>query len=550
MVEGEVHYYEFVLAEKNFTKLCNTTSKLVVNGRIPGPVIQVHKGDTVFVNVHNQGYYGVTIHWHGVKQPRNPWSDGPEYITQCPIEPGSNFTYEVIFSTEEGTLWWHAHSDWTRAYVHGAIVILPTIGTTYPFPKPDDEDIIILGSLYKANLKDEYDFDLIHGDNNLPHSIAYTINGEPGDLGACSKETTYCRVVDHGKTYLLRLVNAVVSANMFFAIAKHNLTIVGMDASYIKPVTTSYIMIGPGQTMDILLTANQTLGHYYIAAPQLWSQQEEHFDQVNVTVIIEYRGNYTIPLSPAFPSTLPTYKDLTAAIKFSNFFRSLASKDHPINDPLNITTRMYVTVSLSEIACQNSTCTSKGGDILATSMNNISWSNPILIDILLAYYRNISGVYTTNFPDQPLYYYNFTANELPVDIAIANLGNKVKVLNYNEVVEVVFQGTNLMNGTWIHPMHLHGHSFYMVGSGYGNYNNEIDPKTFNLVDPVEVNTFGVPKNGWLAIRFVAKNPCVWFWHCHIDRHMTWGMAAVFIVKNGGTAETSIRKPPPHLPSCN
>ena len=43
---------------------------------------------------------------------------------------------------------------------------------------------------------------------------------------------------------------------------------------------------------------------------------------------------------------------------------------------------------------------------------------------------------------------------------------------------------------------------------------------------------------------------MWFWHCHIDRHMTWGMAAVFIVKNGGTAETSIHKPPPHLPSCN
>lgn len=25
---------------------------------------------------------------HGVKQPRNPWGDGPEYITQCPIKPG------------------------------------------------------------------------------------------------------------------------------------------------------------------------------------------------------------------------------------------------------------------------------------------------------------------------------------------------------------------------------------------------------------------------------------------------------------------------------
>jgi laccase len=82
---------------------------------------------------------------HGVKQPRNPWSDGPEYITQCPIQPGSNFTYEVIFSDEEGTLWWHAHSDWTRATVHGAIVILPSVGSTYPFPKPDEEEVVVLG---------------------------------------------------------------------------------------------------------------------------------------------------------------------------------------------------------------------------------------------------------------------------------------------------------------------------------------------------------------------------------------------------------------------
>ena len=29
----------------------------------PGPIIRVHKGDTAFVTVHNQGKYGVTIHW-------------------------------------------------------------------------------------------------------------------------------------------------------------------------------------------------------------------------------------------------------------------------------------------------------------------------------------------------------------------------------------------------------------------------------------------------------------------------------------------------------
>ncbi|KAM4123441.1 hypothetical protein ACB094_01G159600 [Castanea mollissima] len=105
LAQAKVHYHDFILTETNFTRLCSSKSMLVVNESLPGPVIRVTKGDTVYVNVHNQGYYGVTIHWHGVHQPRNPWSDGPEYITQCPIEPGSNFTYEIIFSDEEGTLW-------------------------------------------------------------------------------------------------------------------------------------------------------------------------------------------------------------------------------------------------------------------------------------------------------------------------------------------------------------------------------------------------------------------------------------------------------------
>ncbi|KAK7841332.1 laccase-14 [Quercus suber] len=78
IVEGEVHFYEFIVTKKNFTRLCNTKRMLVVNESM-----------SLFTT----------------KQSRNPWSDGPAYITQCPIEPESNFTYEVIFSTKEGTLW-------------------------------------------------------------------------------------------------------------------------------------------------------------------------------------------------------------------------------------------------------------------------------------------------------------------------------------------------------------------------------------------------------------------------------------------------------------
>lgn len=82
---------------------------------------------------------------HGVKQPRNPWSDGPAYITQCPIKPGAEFTYKLVFSNEEGTVWWHAHSDWARATVHGAIVIYPKPGASFPFLRPDEHLPVILG---------------------------------------------------------------------------------------------------------------------------------------------------------------------------------------------------------------------------------------------------------------------------------------------------------------------------------------------------------------------------------------------------------------------
>ncbi|KAK9911655.1 hypothetical protein M0R45_035551 [Rubus argutus] len=220
-VQGEMKYfYDFVVRESNFTKLCETKSMLVVNDRFPGPEIRVHRGDKIFVNVQNQGSYGLTIHWHGIMQPRNPWSDGPEYITQCPIQPGTNFTYEVILSKEEGTVWWHAHSDWTRASVHGAIVILPAVGTTFPFPEPDEDEVIVIASWYKGDLQ-----------------------ARPGDLCPCSKETTYRRKVDYGKTYLVRIVNANIDADIFFAIAQHNLTVVGLDGAYIKPIDTTYIVI-------------------------------------------------------------------------------------------------------------------------------------------------------------------------------------------------------------------------------------------------------------------------------------------------------------------
>lgn len=87
---------------------------------------------------------------HGLKQLRNPWADGPEYVTQCPIQPGATYTYRFTIQDQEGTLWWHAHSKWLRATVYGALIIYPRLGTPYPFSMPKKEFPLLLGNIPKT----------------------------------------------------------------------------------------------------------------------------------------------------------------------------------------------------------------------------------------------------------------------------------------------------------------------------------------------------------------------------------------------------------------
>ncbi|XP_050363765.1 laccase-15 [Argentina anserina] len=548
-LSSSTQYYNWVVREATYTRLCSTKKILTVNGKFPGPVLRAHRGDTIYVNVHNRGRYNVTLHWHGVKQPRNPWSDGPEYITQCPIQPGRSFNYKIIFSTEEGTLWWHAHSDWSRATVHGAIYVYPKEGTSYPFPKPHHEIPIILGEWWKQDVNEVLEeFVRSGGAPNI--SDAYTINGQPGDLYPCSKSNTFKLSVDQNKTYMLRMVNAVMNEILFLAVANHNLTVVATDASYTKPIESDYITISPGQSMDVLLFTNQQPGRYYMAARAYNSNPVVGFDNTTTTAIVEY-NNGNRNESPAFPS-LPDYNDTAAALGFFSGLRSLPVEfKEPI--PRTITRRIITTTSINTFPCQgnqtNQTCQGPNGTRFAASLNNISFVEPNTVDILEAYYYYIHGVFKKGFPPYPPYKFNFTAQDLPMILQIPKRGTKVKVIEYGTDIEVVFQNTNLGGGGLDHPMHLHGFDFYIVGTGFGNFDEEKDPLSYNLVDPPLRNTVTVPISGWAAMRFKAVNPGVWFLHCHLERHLTWGMDTAFIVKNGKRRHQRLLPPPPDMPPC-
>lgn len=64
-----------------------------------------------------------------------------------------------------------------------------------------------------------------------------------------------------------------------------------------------------------------------------------------------------------------------------------------------------------------------------------------------------------------------------------------------------------------HPMHLHGHTFRVLG-----------PSPDAPADALVRDTVSVPPKQTLWIEFLADNPGTWFWHCHNVWHLAVGMA--------------------------
>lgn len=68
-----------------------------INGQWPCPAIHVDLGDRLVVHVNNAlGNQSTSLHWHGLHQYGTPSMDGSTGATQCPIPPGSQFTYDFI----------------------------------------------------------------------------------------------------------------------------------------------------------------------------------------------------------------------------------------------------------------------------------------------------------------------------------------------------------------------------------------------------------------------------------------------------------------------
>ncbi|MFQ6669240.1 hypothetical protein Gotur_034567, partial [Gossypium turneri] len=486
------------------------------------PPLVAREGDRVIVKVINHVANNVSIHCgfkilicivllygtrHGIRQLTTGWSDGPSYVTQCPIQTNQSYIYNFTITGQRGTLLWHAHISWLRATIHGPIIILPKLNQSYPFQKPHKEVTIILGEWFNEDPEAIISQALKTGGGpNV--SDAYTINGLPGLLYNCSSKDTYKLKVKPGKTYLLRLINAALNDELFFTIANHTLTVVEGDAIYTKPFDTDKLLIAPGQTTNVLLkTKPEYPNATFLIAARPYSTGQGTFDNSTTMAVLEYEHPFKKPSKnpTLIQPNLPQINDTQFVSNFTMKFRSLANDEFPANVPKTVDKRFFFTVGLGTSPCpKNTTCQGPTNSTkFAASVNNVSFTLPSVAILQAYYFGQSNGVYTTDFPVEPMVPFNYTGIA-PNNTNVMN-GTRTVVLPFNTSVELVMQDTSIL-GAESHPLHLHGFNFFVVGQGFGNFDPVKDPAKFNLVDPMERNTAGVPAGGWIAIRFLADNP--------------------------------------------
>lgn len=298
------------------------------------------------------------------------------------------------------------------------------------------------------------------------------------------------------KIYMLRIINAALNDELFFRIAGHQFMVVEADATYVKPFKTDTILISPGQTINVLLTTKLKIGKYLISTSPFMDSPID-VDNRTATATLEYSA--TPPNATTMLIVAPPVNATVIANNFIDSLKSLNSKHYPAKVPLEFDHSLFFTIGIGINPCK--TCLTKNR--IVAYMNNVTFVMP-KIALLQAHYFGINGVYTDDFPAKPPTEYNYTGPQLQNFHTVE--GTRLYRLKYNSTVQLILQDTSMI-APENHPIHLHGFNFFVVGRGLGNFFDlKKDSQKFNLVDPVERNTVGVPSGGWTAIRFRADNP--------------------------------------------
>ncbi|EON96793.1 putative l-ascorbate oxidase protein [Phaeoacremonium minimum UCRPA7] len=499
---------------------------VTINGMFPGELIVCNEGDTIVVNVDNQAKNATSIHWHGIFQNGTNWMDGTPGVTQCPIAPGRKFRYEFTVTGQSGTYFYHGHQ--AAQGLDGLVgpIVVHSRDKTDRQQIPYASDRVVM-------LQDWY-HDL--SDGLLRQTLSPGVESSPVPNGAlinganivdcslhphrkCDNSTASLPTFDlaPNEHHRLRILNVGAFAWFEVTVDHHlSLPVTAVDGVGVEATADSSLLVGPGQRYSVVLNANQTDSKaFWLRARMLNHCFAENVLPENgmaeAKAIVQYGSGASAN------TQLPTTENDSG--RYAVTCRDPAPGTY-VPAPAQAAPEYahqswYLRVNL-EI----------GDWRLERGFLNQSTYRPSLSSPML--HRVVDGLAAKNetFEVEGV---NARAFDTESELVISS--------KEIETVDIIMQNFDEGN----HPFHLHGSQFFVLASGHGyfpgyeslglrpNGKGLLDATNSSIIDnPLRRDVATVEGFGWLLIRFVADNPGLWLFHCHMIWHGEAGMAMQFL----------------------
>ncbi|KAK9291391.1 hypothetical protein L1049_019338 [Liquidambar formosana] len=445
---------------------------IAVNGKFPGPPINVTTNDNVVVNVWNDFDENLLMTWSGIQMRRNSWQDGV-LGTNCPIQPKWNWTYQFQVKDQIGSFFYFPSLNLQRASGgFGAVIINNRSIIPLPFAIPDGDIVIFIGDWYTRNhtaLRADLDSGKELG---VPDGVL--INGK----GPYRYNTT---LVPDGIQYETIHVDPET------------------EGIYTVQQNYTSLDIHVGQSYSFLVTMDQNASSdYYIVASarfvngSLW-------ERVTGVAILHYsnsKGQATGPL----PDPPNDVYDKSFSMNQAKSIRQNVSASGARPNPQG--SFHYGSINVTEVYVLTNTPPVMIGGKLRATLNGISFVSPDT-PIRLADQYKVQGAYKLDFPDKTL------GRPPLLDRSIINA-------TYKGFIEVIMQN----NDTTMQSYHMDGYSFFVVGivltnqlfldtgMDFGEW-TENSRGTYNRWDAVSRSTTQVFPGGWTAVLVSLDNCGAW-----------------------------------------
>ncbi|KAK6136329.1 hypothetical protein DH2020_029900 [Rehmannia glutinosa] len=133
---------------------------ITINDQFPGPWINSTSNNNIVVNVFNHLDEPLLFTWNGIQQRKNSWQEGT-LGTNCPIQPGTNFTFHFQVKDQIGSYYYYPTTALHRAAGgYGPLTIHSRDLIPVPFDWPEAEYNVLVGDWYAkshATLKKQLD---------------------------------------------------------------------------------------------------------------------------------------------------------------------------------------------------------------------------------------------------------------------------------------------------------------------------------------------------------------------------------------------------------